>query len=203
MHSTVDPAWGETWPVYRREGDIVFLKFYKSFDPDDYATLIETNYLDRGATCHPVIILKLSSGGTHAIITTVSAYGSNGHNHLPPWEQPRHIRKCPEDFRSFEGSARVSSSHRLLYLEDGMGMPKPNASWVYIRSLWTVPVSVFAVLDDAPQELRLTQASLEDLLRHMEERCGPRLRECRDRLESGGEATPSSGAPLDNRYSGN
>lgn len=154
-----------------RDGDIAFLKHHTEFDELDYQSLIDSGYLPFGATEHPVIILsRPSADSTHVVITPVSSYGSdlvtNG-THLPPWCQEKHWRKNPELFRSFQGTPRYNNRKQLLQLKDGKMMPKRNASWVFIRSVWVVPVTTLKNFDKTPTKLCMTKESLDDLLAHM------------------------------------
>lgn len=170
-----------------RERDIAFLKPSTCFCLEDYNALIKPaaawggrGYMPEGATGHPVIILRRV--GNHVLVTPVSAYSSGDYNNnLAPWNQKFHRRKCRYDFRSFDGTELASNDHPALFLERG-SMPKPKVSWVYIQSVWVVPVSVITHFTKSRQLLRLRQDSLASLCRHMAERCWS-WAGCQQRLE--------------------
>ena len=49
----------------------------------------------------------------------------------------------------------------------GRRMPKEAYSWVYVRSLYAVPLSALLEYDKTPTRLCMTKASLDDLVGHM------------------------------------
>lgn len=152
-----------------QDGEVAFLKLSNQFDDHDWNCLINSGYLPKGATGHPVIILsRRSSSSTHVAVTTVSAYSSGKfNNYLAPWKQDFHYRKSRHSFRSFQGSERADGSRQLLYLEGKKMMPKPKASWVYIQSVYVVPITTLTLFDKAPTRLRMTKESLVDLRSHI------------------------------------
>ncbi|EJT82216.1 hypothetical protein GGTG_02190 [Gaeumannomyces tritici R3-111a-1] len=165
-----------------QEGDIAFLRSHHSFTEDEYKSLIGKGpgRLAIGATCHPVIILRRCPRQGLSVITTVSAYASEERRNLPPWRQVAHGRKRPQDFRAFAGSelppspagAGAGSGRPALTLAaPHMRMPKPRASWVYVRHVAVVPDSVLGVFNKSPVHLRVSRASVGDLLAHMRESC--------------------------------
>ncbi|KAI0009241.1 hypothetical protein F4779DRAFT_640635 [Xylariaceae sp. FL0662B] len=152
-----------------RDGDIAFLKSQTEFTQAESCYMASSNYLQPGATGHPVIILERSQDSEHFLVTTVSAYGSGeGNQYLPPWKQIYHQRKSPNDFRAFVGSARPHNRQKYLYLENDECCPKVKTSWVYIRSYFVVPRSMLKRFDKAPRQLRMTEESLTELLDHMD-----------------------------------
>ncbi|KAK0702070.1 hypothetical protein B0T26DRAFT_866153 [Lasiosphaeria miniovina] len=156
-----------------KEGDVAFLLPASSFSAEDHNNLIAGGYMAEKATGHPVIILKRISGqSTHILVTPVSAYSSGDFNNfLPPWRQICHSRKKPRDFRSFDGCERSNSDYPPLFLEGGMSMPKPQASWVNIQSVWSVPLTVIGRFHKSRDHLRVRHASLDSLRAHMARRC--------------------------------
>jgi len=160
------------------EGDIAFLKPVDEFSSEQCDELLAARphrprgYLHPRAAGHPVIILsRLSPASTHVAITPVSAYSSGpDNNYLPPWQQRCHDRKQPGDFRSFVGSALApgKSPDSALRLRDNKTMPKPKASWVYVQSVWVVPLTVLKGFTKSRQGLlRVEPESLASLRRHM------------------------------------
>jgi hypothetical protein len=159
-HKPYDYSW--------RDGEIAFLKNHSEFSEVDYKDLISSKYMDVGVTAHPVIILKRhSTNSTHALITSVSAYGSGPNNNFrPPWEQRKHNNKSREDFRAFVGSVKCNK-HRHLQLEGtNQLMPKPKTSWVYVQRLYVVPITVLKEFDKHASRLCMTEESLADLRIH-------------------------------------
>ncbi|KAM7198404.1 hypothetical protein V8F20_006165, partial [Naviculisporaceae sp. PSN 640] len=162
-----------------RQGDIAFLKPEDAFSPQDHDVLIKPakgakfGYLPAKATGHPVIILSSpTERSTHVLITPVSAYSSGeDNNYLPPWEQEAHKWKYHRCFRSFDGCERYSDEFPPLYLEGGKSMPKPRASWLYVQSLWVVPLSVIGIFTKTRDLLRVRQDSVKSLLDHMKAEC--------------------------------
>lgn len=145
------------------EGDIVFLKHHASLNDHDHKCLIKTGYLYEQVTSHPVIVLNHERDSTHAIVTTVSAYGSGDwNNNLVPWNQP-HQHKGPQLFRAFQGSEAPYKNQALLSLEGGKLMPKLRTSWVNVTSAFVVPITALQSFDKSDTRLRMTLASLEDL----------------------------------------
>ncbi|KAH8888413.1 hypothetical protein GQ53DRAFT_238664 [Thozetella sp. PMI_491] len=171
MTSSYPRGWQRRDMARWKTGDIAYLRRWETFNSSELTTLINSGYMPPKATNHPVIILERRSGkSTHALITPVSAYSAENFNGLAPWNQPAHWRKDRRDFRSFVGSER-STSRKLLYLEEGKSMPKPQASWVNIQSVWVVPVTVLGVFTKSREgHLRVSQDSLDDLTMHMRER---------------------------------
>ncbi|ROW10811.1 hypothetical protein VPNG_05343 [Cytospora leucostoma] len=185
------PAPHRVW----QDGDIAFLKTCDAFSPKDYNDLIASGYIHEKATCHPVIILKAQSG--RAIITPVTAFSSSAENNfLPPWQQFYHRHKSTDDFRAFAGTKRPNNKHAPLRLADSrMQMPKPRASWVYIRHFWTVPVAVLGRFNKAPGLLQVSRESVAELRRDIKQRCDGQLRDALDRLGAAPGATPEALAP--------
>lgn len=162
------------------KGQIAYLVSFERFSKHDYTNLIASHYIPRKATNHPVIVLEVSNG--MALITTVSAYSSDEHNnYLPPWKQPYHKHKKVDDFHFFAGSARPpvisksSVSRDGLTMIDGHTMPKPQASWIYLQSVWTVPFSVLGRFDKSSEQLRLDEKSLRVTRELFEIRCTRRF----------------------------
>ncbi|KAK7750761.1 hypothetical protein SLS62_007313 [Diatrype stigma] len=172
-----------------REGEIAFLKSHEEFSNKDYEDLIISGQVHKGATNHPVIILKRHSpSATHVLVTSVSAYGSGPDNDfLPPWKQPRHRHKAADDFRAFLGSASPTRERPHFLLEAG-SMPKPQASWVYVQRVYLVPVSTLKFFNKANRILCMEQDSLADLRQHIlkrNRRVSHLLADPRLRLQSG------------------
>ncbi|KAK7745504.1 hypothetical protein SLS53_003002 [Cytospora paraplurivora] len=186
-HPAIKPAPQRSW----QDGDIAFLKTCNAFSPRDYNDLIGSGYIHEKATCHPVIILKAQSG--RAIITPVTAFSSSAENNfLPPWQQFYHRHKNIDDFRAFVGTKRPNSTHAPLSLADSkMQMPKPRASWVYIRHFWTVPVAVLGRFNKARGLLQVSRESVAELRRDIRQRCDSQLRDALDRLGAPPGATPT------------
>lgn len=174
-----------------RQGDIAFLKPEDAFSSQDYQTLIEPSngfkfgYLPPKATGHPVIILSSpTEKSTHVLVTPVSAYSSSEQNNfLPPWKQAPHQWKYHRCFRSFYGCERYTNEFPYLYLEDGKSMPKPKASWIYIQSLWAVPLSVIGIFTKTRELLRVREDSVKSILDHMRAEC-KRWKECMAEMEA-------------------
>ncbi|KAK3378722.1 hypothetical protein B0T24DRAFT_568271 [Lasiosphaeria ovina] len=164
---------GQRRPDNWKEGDVAFLLPASSFSAEDHNNLIAGGYMAEKATGHPVIILKRISGqSTHVLVTPVSAYSSGDFNNfLPPWRQIYHSRKNPRDFRSFDGCERSNRDYPPLFLEGGMAMPKPQASWVNIQSVWSVPLTVIGRFHKSRDHLRVRHDSLDSLRAHMAQRC--------------------------------
>ncbi|AEO60866.1 hypothetical protein MYCTH_90096 [Thermothelomyces thermophilus ATCC 42464] len=203
MSSSTQPRWRRDAaagaPVWR-PGMIAFLHKKKECYPEAIEDLISTGHLPHGALGHPVIILQRPSmQSTHVLITTVSSYCAEENNGSPPWKQPRHRSKCPEDFRSFLGSERVSNTYQPLRLHPGKQFPKPSASWVYIQSAFVVPVCVLGRFFRPPMPrgmmLTMLPESLEDLRCHMAAKCKA-WAECQERLLAAEAARLSLPAPL-------
>ncbi|KAI1102050.1 hypothetical protein F4804DRAFT_334642 [Jackrogersella minutella] len=151
-----------------KDGDIAFLKSVDEFTSEEYDTLIKPGYLHAKATQHPVIVLELSADHQHALIVTVSAYGSSKeNNYLPPWRQPVHRKKSPNNFHAFRGSVTPNDKKEHLELADGAWFPKPKTSWVYMPSTFVVLSSTLKHFDKVPRRLRMTQESLKYLLGEM------------------------------------
>ncbi|KAK4034753.1 hypothetical protein C8A01DRAFT_18512 [Parachaetomium inaequale] len=154
-----------------REGDIAFLRHERDFSCQERAELLR-GYIPELATNHPVIVLRrLSERSTHVLITTVSAYASERNQGLPPWRQRYHQEKRALDFRSFEGTERVSDHYPPLFLQPGQAMPKPQTSWVHIQSVWAVPITVLKVFTKTRTPLSMRPDSLDELRRHMAAKC--------------------------------
>ncbi|KAI1662217.1 hypothetical protein F4813DRAFT_396908 [Daldinia decipiens] len=153
-----------------QDGDIAFLRPHYEFPKAVYNALINTNYLHRKATNHPVIILEHSMDSRFYLVTTISAYNSGPENdYLPPWRQPHHRNKYRYDFRAFKGSVRPDNRRDFLRLEGKDPLPKPKTSWVYTRSAFVVPSSILREFDKFQGVPRMTQKSLNDLLDHFRE----------------------------------
>ncbi|KAM7197289.1 hypothetical protein V8F33_005717, partial [Rhypophila sp. PSN 637] len=166
-------------------GDIAYLLPEDAFPPDEHKALIQPppgcrlGYLPAKATGHPVIILSQpTEKSTHVLVTPVSAYSSGDfNNYLPPWKQEPHKWKYFQDFRSFHGCERYCDKYPPLYLEGDKSMPKPRASWLYVQSLWAVPLTVIGKFTKVRDFLRVRQDSVDSLLSHMQARCR-RWKEC-------------------------
>ncbi|KAI0382161.1 hypothetical protein F5Y04DRAFT_279944 [Hypomontagnella monticulosa] len=151
-----------------QEGDIAFFKSIDDFNPAEQEALIDTEYIHPGATGHPVIILECSNDSKYFLVTTISAYSSGPDNdYLPPWQQEHHSMKSAAAFRAFSGSVRPDCQQKHLFLEGKARLPKPKTSWVYTRTIFVVPSSTLKCFDKTSQQLRMTQASLKDLLSHI------------------------------------
>jgi hypothetical protein len=130
----------DTW----QEGDIAYLKPHECFSEHDYRELIGSRFMHPGATGHPCIILKILPAA-QVVITTVSAYGSGDHNHnRAPWLAKAAYSRDKKYFRLFEGSTPSSTALKPLSLAPGQQMPKPKASWLLIKNVYTVPLSVIS-----------------------------------------------------------
>ncbi|EMR65572.1 hypothetical protein UCREL1_7449 [Eutypa lata UCREL1] len=142
-----------------KEGEIAFLKDHTEFSFSDSDNLIKPGQLQRGATKHPVIILKRHSpNSTYVLVTPVSAYGSGPDNKfLPPWKQRRHQFRATDDFRAFSGSERPTNQRPDLFLEAG-SMPKPRVSWVNVQNVYLVPIRTLKFFDKTEKVLCLQQA---------------------------------------------
>jgi hypothetical protein len=153
----------ENW----KEGEIAFMKPWNLFTQQDTEGLIDTGYLDAGATGHPVIILRRHSmDSTHVMVTLVSSFGSGRHNNfLAPWRQSKYSWVAPNYIRSFKGSPRYDAQKNHLNLKDGRNMPKYTTSWVNIQNVWVVPISVLQNFDKSDVRLCMTTESLADLRR--------------------------------------
>ncbi|KAK0724246.1 hypothetical protein B0H67DRAFT_567514 [Lasiosphaeris hirsuta] len=168
-----------------RTGDIVSLKPARCFSQDDYGRLLAPGprstrgYLPAQVCGHPVIILlRLSEKSTHALITPISAHGSGTlkrHDTFAlglPWARPSTKHRNKEHYRAFDGTPRPSTHRDALYLEtQDMSLPMPDKSWVYIQSVWVVPLSVLRRFASG-RRLRVHRDSLIDLRAHMSEACG-------------------------------
>ncbi|KAI0113165.1 hypothetical protein F4814DRAFT_449613 [Daldinia grandis] len=173
-----------------QDGDIAFLRPYDEFPRAAYNALINTKYLHRKATNHPVIskhppnplnslikvqlltflVLEHSEDSRYHLVTTISAYNSGPDNkYQPPWRQSRHRNKDRYAFRAFEGSDRPDHQRGFLQLEEGGLLPKPKTSWVYTRNAYVVPSSILKKFDKFRGLPRMTQESLNDLLNHFRE----------------------------------
>lgn len=150
-----------------KEGEIAFLKDHTEFSFSDSDNLIKPGQLQRGATKHPVIILKRhSTNSTYVLVTPVSAYGSGPDNKfLPPWKQRRHQFRATDDFRAFSGSERPTNQRPDLFLEAG-SMPKPRVSWVNVQNVYLVPIRTLKFFDKTEKVLCVNKASLADLRQH-------------------------------------
>ncbi|KAI0966179.1 hypothetical protein F4678DRAFT_484405 [Xylaria arbuscula] len=149
-------------------GDIAFLKKAEDFSAAEKKEVLKRGSIHDGATGHPVIILGRSDDSQSYTVTTVSAYKSGEENHyLPPWKQAVHKKKDIDGFRAFQGPARPNNKFQNLYLEGGKLWPKPKTSWVYIHTRYTVPASTLITYNKTKCQLRMTPASLQDLLSHI------------------------------------
>lgn len=176
-----------------QDGDIAFLKNYKTFLEKDHRDLIASGYLHRGATNHPVILLQAGSG--RAIVTTVTAFNSGAEtNFCPPWRMPVHRHKHLDDFHAFTGTELPPNSrHSHLQLCDpGAKMNKPQASWVYIKHFFTVPYTVLLRWNKVPQQLAVSKESLTQLRADIERKYSVQLRDSRSRLTTGSRAAVSN-----------
>ncbi|RYO98799.1 hypothetical protein DL764_006987 [Monosporascus ibericus] len=151
-----------------KEGEIAYLKPASEFKAQDYESCIQSKEVDERATGHPVIILKRHSpAATHVIVTPVTAFSSGPENDfLPPWKQRYHASKAHDDFRAFLGCARPTDKRAHLLLE-AASMPKPKTSWVYVQSVYLVPVSTLQFFNKVNIVLRMKQDSFADLRSHM------------------------------------
>ncbi|KAI1843028.1 hypothetical protein JX266_010717 [Neoarthrinium moseri] len=149
-------------------GDIALLKSAHHFDDTDYHCLVNSGYIPKTALGNPVIILsRKSDDATHAVVISVSAYGSGYYNnYLPPWKQTCHSGKRQNDFRAFDGS-ECPNERSTLYLENGDLLPKPQASWVYIQTPFVVPITTLGKFNKGNRRLRMTEESRVDLWTHM------------------------------------
>lgn len=94
----------------------------------------------------------------------ISAFATEKNDFLPPWMQQWHQAKNLDHFRAFVGTRRPNQRHAALRLADpSMKMPKPAASWVYVKNFWCVPFSVLGRFDKSPVLLRVHPESLEQL----------------------------------------
>lgn len=147
-----------------QEGDIAYLKCHECFSDGDYRELIASGAISEGATGHPCIILKVLPG-PRVVITTISAYGSGDHNNnCAPWIAMRCYSQEKWFFRSFQGSV-CGNNYKPLQLIPGQKMPKPETSWLFIKNVYSVPLSVigrFTKPRDG-QLLKMTPRSLADL----------------------------------------
>ncbi|KAK3938226.1 hypothetical protein QBC46DRAFT_221595, partial [Diplogelasinospora grovesii] len=180
------------------EGDIAFLLPCRVFSPEERKYLITSQHVQETATGHPVIILQL--GAKYAMVTTVSAYTSPGQKDFrAPWNKARHRHKGGINFRSFDGTEQFQPRgwqhppYPALFLEPNAEtgqenrMPKDRESWVYIQSVFVVPVTVLAWFDKPGKLLRVQKDSLKSLKDHMAtgchvwQRCQKELRKMEDR----------------------
>lgn len=180
-----------------REGHIAFMKKADALSPRDHDALIESGYLPGGATGHPVVLLRVSE--THLVVTPVSAYNAAAQKFLAPWRQGWHRGSLKERlFRGFAGSQQPCAgdlSRPPLRLLSGMAMPKPRESWVYVDSVWCLPLTAigkFNKVDEfvsspslfpcflsiprrltpPPAQLMMTPESFASLREHMDEVAG-------------------------------
>ncbi|KAK3364715.1 hypothetical protein B0T25DRAFT_421257, partial [Lasiosphaeria hispida] len=175
-----------------KTGDIASLKPTKLFSKAQYSNLLAPppgstrGYLPMQVCGHPIIILKrLSQRSTHALITPVSAHGSacarlGAFTLNLPWDRQRNKHKNREHYRAFDGTPRPSNRRELLHLDGEGSLPMPATSWVYIQSVWVIPVAVLRPLDPR-RRLHVRADSLIDLRAHMSEECG-RWKEHMERL---------------------
>ncbi|KAK3352686.1 hypothetical protein B0T25DRAFT_542551 [Lasiosphaeria hispida] len=177
----------QLWPPACNEGDVAFLLDADNFSEHDHAELMKPKtaskhaYLPVKATAHPVIILKrISPQSQYVLITPISAYSSSKeNNYRPPWKQECHKWKAPWDFRSFFPCARYEEkdflgntrAHEYLYLDGGRRMPKPEASWLHIQSVYVVPLTVIGNFTKSREVLRVDPTSLAMLRRDMAQGC--------------------------------
>lgn len=150
-----------------QEGDVAFLsqgRFYLAKYPDhEYSKLIKSGVLDEEATGHPCIILKLLPHD-RVVVTTVSAFGSGNYNkNKAPWKHLRCYMGRQALFRSFQGCELASRTTKPLKLLPGHQWPKPETSWVNIRSVWAVPMSALGSFTKSKQLLVMTPESLDEL----------------------------------------
>lgn len=147
-----------------QEGDVAYLRPSELFTERETRELITTRLIDRYATGHPCVILKVLPDD-RAVITTVSAYGSGAHNNnLVPWlAKKRRYGSQMTFFRSFEGSVCGSANFKPLQLIKGQTMPKPETSWLNINNVWAVPMSVLTSFTKSRYLLSMTPESLSDL----------------------------------------
>ncbi|KAK4222913.1 hypothetical protein QBC38DRAFT_518116 [Podospora fimiseda] len=171
------------------EGDIAF--FLKN----------ETNKagIPAKATGHPAIILaRPSTSSSHALVATVSAYGSgdltSGH-YVAPWNNPRQHRYKPDSFRSFAGSEVYAGSppRPVLRLRPGGNFPKPETSWVNVENVYVVRTEDLGVFTKSRRFLQMEESSLVELRADMEKRCP--LWAQRQRFLHSKEKKPVAGAP--------
>jgi hypothetical protein len=147
-----------TW----QEGDIAFFSGADFFSEAAYSELIESRYMHKEATGHPCIVLKLLPGD-RAVITNVSAFGSSKINdYKAPWETSGG-EKHKYLYRSFQGCQRSNETYQPLRLLPGQSFPKPRTSWVDIRKVWEVPVSVLGRFTKSRVLLKMAPDSLQEL----------------------------------------
>lgn len=134
-------------------GEVAFLKSRASMSPGEAAALVDSGYLPVGATNHPVLILhRGGSVNTHALVTTISAYGSGpsddpSRDWVAPWERPLYGDWDRQDWVSVKGSEVCKVPGRcfdpILHLSDSRRqMNKVRGSWLNVQCAWVVPVSV-------------------------------------------------------------
>ncbi|KAL1870477.1 hypothetical protein Daus18300_005165 [Diaporthe australafricana] len=175
-----------------QDGDIAFLQDCNRFHDQDYKELIASGYIQPKATSHPVIILQAGPG--RAIVTPVSAYSSGPQvNFCPPRRMSFHREKHLDDFHAFNGTELPpKTNHSHLRLSDpGAKMNKPKASWVYVKSFWTVPDRVLLRWNSVPGRLQVSQESLEQLRGDIERKYSTRLRDAKFRLTTSSMAAES------------
>ena len=159
------------------EGEIVFLQSTNYWGYLDWHRLIESGYLEEGATCHPVVILKIGNrvdGVLHYAVVPISAFGfRHGNCPIPPWKQYRLWGRDKRDFRSICGSQLSVGPHVTppLHLLPGHTMPKPMASWIDLQAARIVPETVLTRFDKSYRILKLAPHSLADLLKDLGRRC--------------------------------
>ncbi|KAK0715532.1 hypothetical protein B0H67DRAFT_464162, partial [Lasiosphaeris hirsuta] len=171
------------------EGDIAFLLSSDVFTSEEQKQLLtpkpgyKYGYVPPLATGHPVIVLKrLSPESQYILVTPISAYSWGKENKFdPPWEQLAHRWKAPSDFRSFFPCQRyqganasdggIPRAHEYLYLEGNKRMPKRNASWLHIQSVYVVPLTVMGHFTKSRELLRVDKESFNTLREHMAKDC--------------------------------
>lgn len=155
-----------------REGHVAFMKKADALSPRDHDALIASRYLPESATGHPVVVLRVSE--THLVVTPVSAYNAAAQKFLAPWRQGWHRGNLKERlFRAFAGSQRPCphdpSPRPLLELLPGMAMPKPRESWVYVDSVWCLPLTAIGKFNKVDGFMMMAPESFASLREHMDE----------------------------------
>lgn len=155
-----------------REGHVAFMKKADALSPRDHDALIASRYLPESATGHPVVVLRVSE--THLVVTPVSAYNAAAQKFLAPWRQGWHRGNLKERlFRAFAGSQRPCphdpSPRPLLQLLPGMAMPKPKESWVYVDSVWCLPLTAIGKFNKVDGFMMMAPESFASLREHMDE----------------------------------
>lgn len=67
-------------------------------------------------------------------------------------------------------------------LTNNLLVPKPQASWVYIRHFWTVPFSVLGWFNKAPGLLQVSKDCLAQMIQDIKQKYDSHLQDALDRL---------------------